>query len=122
MLTRYGRIGSAGSTTRKDFADEAAAGKAAEKMVAEKCGKGTSRRCREAGPVVAQPARPGWLRFRGWLSLLQLARHLLRVAQHAQGVAAEYLPNVILRVSAIEQFLGDVRIAGHVFELFWARA
>ncbi len=40
MLTRWGRIGSAGVITPKDYPDEAAAQKAAEKMVAEKTGKG----------------------------------------------------------------------------------
>jgi DNA ligase-1 len=40
MLTRYGRIGSGGQTTTKSFADEAAARKAADKLVAEKTGKG----------------------------------------------------------------------------------
>jgi DNA ligase-1 len=40
MMTRYGRIGSQGSTTVKTFADEPAARKAADKLVAEKVGKG----------------------------------------------------------------------------------
>jgi DNA ligase-1 len=40
MFTRYGRIGSGGQTTIKDFADEAGAIKATEKMIREKTGKG----------------------------------------------------------------------------------
>jgi DNA ligase-1 len=40
MFTRYGRIGSGGSITRKDFPDEPAARKAADKLIAEKTGKG----------------------------------------------------------------------------------
>jgi DNA ligase-1 len=40
MYTKYGRIGSAGQTTIKSYPDEAGARKAAEKMVAEKTGKG----------------------------------------------------------------------------------
>jgi predicted DNA-binding WGR domain protein len=37
---RYGRIGSGGQTTTKDYADEAAALKAMDKMIGEKTGKG----------------------------------------------------------------------------------
>jgi DNA ligase-1 len=40
MFTQYGRIGSKGQTTVKGYADEAAARKAAEKLIAEKTGKG----------------------------------------------------------------------------------
>jgi predicted DNA-binding WGR domain protein len=40
MFTRYGRIGSGGQTTIKDYADEAGAVKAMEKMIREKTGKG----------------------------------------------------------------------------------
>ncbi len=40
MFTRYGRIGSAGSVTKKDCPDEAAARKGADKLIAEKTGKG----------------------------------------------------------------------------------
>jgi predicted DNA-binding WGR domain protein len=40
MKTRYGRIGSAGQITVKPFHDEAAARKAADKLIAEKTGKG----------------------------------------------------------------------------------
>ena len=35
----------------------------------------------------------------------------------AQGVAAENFVNRFPAVAAVEQFLRDVRIAGHVFEL-----
>jgi DNA ligase-1 len=38
--TRYGRIGSGGQTTTKAFPDEAAARKAADRLIAEKTGKG----------------------------------------------------------------------------------
>jgi predicted DNA-binding WGR domain protein len=40
MFTRYGRIGSGGQTTIKDYPDEAGASKAMEKMIREKTGKG----------------------------------------------------------------------------------
>jgi DNA ligase-1 len=40
MFTRYGRIGSQGTVTVKEYADEAAARKAADKLIAEKTGKG----------------------------------------------------------------------------------
>jgi predicted DNA-binding WGR domain protein len=40
MYTQYGRIGSAGQTTVKSYGDEAAARKAADKLIAEKTGKG----------------------------------------------------------------------------------
>jgi DNA ligase-1 len=40
LYTHYGRIGSKGQTTIKDYADEAAARKAADKLIAEKTGKG----------------------------------------------------------------------------------
>jgi predicted DNA-binding WGR domain protein len=40
MLTRYGRIGSGGQTTIKDYPDEAGALKAMDKMIREKTGKG----------------------------------------------------------------------------------
>jgi DNA ligase-1 len=40
VTVRYGRIGSQGQTNTKSFADEAAAAKHAEKLVAEKPGKG----------------------------------------------------------------------------------
>ena len=40
MCTRYGRIGSQGQTTVKDYPDESAAKNAAAKLVAEKVGKG----------------------------------------------------------------------------------
>jgi DNA ligase-1 len=40
LSTRYGRIGSNGSTTIKDFPDNAAARKAADKLIAEKTSKG----------------------------------------------------------------------------------
>ncbi|MBY0228504.1 MAG: WGR domain-containing protein [Gemmataceae bacterium] len=40
MYTQYGRIGSTGSITEKPCADEAAARKAAEKLIGEKTGKG----------------------------------------------------------------------------------
>jgi DNA ligase-1 len=40
MHTRYGRIGSGGQTTTKDYADEGAALKAMDKMIGEKMGKG----------------------------------------------------------------------------------
>jgi predicted DNA-binding WGR domain protein len=40
MYTQYGRIGSAGQTTMKSYGDEAAARKAADKLIAEKTGKG----------------------------------------------------------------------------------
>jgi predicted DNA-binding WGR domain protein len=40
MFTKYGRIGSAGQTTIKSYGDEAAARKAADKLIAEKTGKG----------------------------------------------------------------------------------
>jgi DNA ligase-1 len=40
MFTRYGRIGSAGQTTVKDYSDEAGAVAAMEKMIREKTGKG----------------------------------------------------------------------------------
>ena len=40
LKTRYGRLGSAGTTTIKDYADAAQAQKAADKLVAEKTGKG----------------------------------------------------------------------------------
>ncbi len=40
MFTQYGRIGSKGQTTVKNYPDEAAARKAAEKLIAEKTGKG----------------------------------------------------------------------------------
>lgn len=40
LYTQYGRIGSAGQTTVKSFAAEAEARKAAEKLIAEKTGKG----------------------------------------------------------------------------------
>jgi DNA ligase-1 len=40
VTTRYGRIGGAGTTTIKDYADAEQAGRAAEKLVAEKLGKG----------------------------------------------------------------------------------
>jgi predicted DNA-binding WGR domain protein len=40
MYTRYGRIGSSGQTTVKDYPNEAAARTAADKITAEKTGKG----------------------------------------------------------------------------------
>ncbi len=40
MCTRYGRIGSSGQTTTKDYANEAGAIKAMEKLIGEKTGKG----------------------------------------------------------------------------------
>jgi predicted DNA-binding WGR domain protein len=40
LYTRYGRIGSAGQTTMKSYPDGAAASKAADKLIAEKTGKG----------------------------------------------------------------------------------
>jgi predicted DNA-binding WGR domain protein len=40
MYTQYGRIGSAGQTTVKNYPDEAAARKAMEKIIGEKVGKG----------------------------------------------------------------------------------
>jgi DNA ligase-1 len=40
LYTRYGRIGSAGQTTIKSYPDSAAASKAADKLIAEKTGKG----------------------------------------------------------------------------------
>lgn len=40
VRTRYGKIGADGTTTVKDYADDAAAAKAMEKLVAEKTGKG----------------------------------------------------------------------------------
>jgi predicted DNA-binding WGR domain protein len=40
MYTHYGRIGSAGQTTVKNYPDEAAARAAADKLVREKTGKG----------------------------------------------------------------------------------
>ncbi|MFO0841102.1 MAG: DNA ligase [Gemmataceae bacterium] len=40
LSTRYGRIGAEGTTTVKDYPDEAAAVKAMDKVVAEKTGKG----------------------------------------------------------------------------------
>ena len=40
LYTQYGRIGSAGQTTVKNYPDAAAAQKAAEKLIAEKTGKG----------------------------------------------------------------------------------
>ncbi|MFO0880542.1 MAG: WGR domain-containing protein [Gemmataceae bacterium] len=42
LYTQYGRIGSAGQTTLKAYADDAAARKAADKLIAEKTGKGYS--------------------------------------------------------------------------------
>jgi predicted DNA-binding WGR domain protein len=40
MYTQYGRIGSAGQTTMKSYSGEAEARKAADKLIAEKTGKG----------------------------------------------------------------------------------
>jgi predicted DNA-binding WGR domain protein len=40
MYTQYGRIGSAGQSTVKSYGDDAAARKAADKLIAEKVGKG----------------------------------------------------------------------------------
>lgn len=40
MTVRYGRIGNAGKTTVKTFADAAAAGREADRLIAEKTGKG----------------------------------------------------------------------------------
>jgi predicted DNA-binding WGR domain protein len=40
MYTQYGRIGSSGQTTVKTYGDETAARKAADKLIAEKTGKG----------------------------------------------------------------------------------
>jgi predicted DNA-binding WGR domain protein len=40
MSTRYGKIGSSGTTTIKDYPDQSAAQKAADKLIAEKLGKG----------------------------------------------------------------------------------
>src|SRR5262249_52788640 len=40
MRTRYGRIGSGGQVTIKDYPDEAAARKAMDRLIAEKTGKG----------------------------------------------------------------------------------
>ncbi len=40
LTTRWGRIGSAGQSKTKSFADEASAAKAAEKLVAEKTSEG----------------------------------------------------------------------------------
>ncbi len=40
LYTQYGRLGSTGQTTMKTFADDAAARKAADKLIAEKSGKG----------------------------------------------------------------------------------
>jgi DNA ligase-1 len=40
LYTQYGRIGSKGQTTVKAYPDEGAARKAADKLVAEKTGKG----------------------------------------------------------------------------------
>jgi predicted DNA-binding WGR domain protein len=40
MTTRYGRIGSEGTMTVKDYPDEAQARRAADKLISEKLGKG----------------------------------------------------------------------------------
>jgi DNA ligase-1 len=40
LYTQYGRIGSGGQTTVKNYPDEAAAHKAMEKIIGEKVGKG----------------------------------------------------------------------------------
>ncbi len=40
VTTRWGRIGSAGQSQVKSFADEAAAAKAVERLIGEKTGKG----------------------------------------------------------------------------------
>jgi predicted DNA-binding WGR domain protein len=40
VRVRYGRIGSAGTTNVKGFADAAAARQGADKLIAEKTGKG----------------------------------------------------------------------------------
>jgi predicted DNA-binding WGR domain protein len=40
VTTRYGRIGSAGQSTTKEYADAAEAQAAAAKLIAEKTGKG----------------------------------------------------------------------------------
>src|SRR5262245_61726724 len=50
-------------------------------------------------------------------SLVGSLRYLLRPAQHAQQVAAEDFQNILLTISTIEQFLRDIRITRHVFEL-----
>ena len=40
LTTRYGRIGSTGTTTIKEYGDAAQTQKAADKLIAEKVGKG----------------------------------------------------------------------------------
>ena len=40
VTVQYGRLGTAGQTNTKSFADHAAANKHAEKVIAEKLGKG----------------------------------------------------------------------------------
>ena len=38
-------------------------------------------------------------------------------AEHAQQIAAEDLVDLLAVITAVEQFLRDIGIAGHVFEL-----
>jgi predicted DNA-binding WGR domain protein len=44
VTTRWGRIGSEGQTKTKGFADEAAARREADRLIAEKVGKGYTER------------------------------------------------------------------------------
>src|SRR6516164_3105686 len=49
--------------------------------------------------------------------LLPLPGNLFRLAKRPQQVAAQNLVNVLLGIAAVEQFLGDVRVAGNVLQL-----
>lgn len=56
LLTRFGRIGAAGQTTQKNFASEAAAKQAADKLVTQKTSKGYVE-VRGAKPAPAKQAK-----------------------------------------------------------------
>lgn len=60
FTVRYGRIGSAGQTQKKEFASEAQARTAAAKLIAEKTGKGYAEVATDAEAVAAEnaPAMP----------------------------------------------------------------
>lgn len=62
FTVRYGKIGTAGQTQTKDYADAAAAAKSAEKLIAEKTGKGYQEVGGSAPPqtttAAAAPATP----------------------------------------------------------------
>src|SRR5262245_3690802 len=69
------------------------------------------------GALVLSPVVYGRVDGTGALSLLHLMGGLLRLAQHAEEVAAEDLHQLLLPVAAVEQRLRQVRIAADILQL-----